>query len=321
MLREASFGEDGNWPSGRELHSATSMNDRGGFVVIGGKGANGQVFDDVWEISVGSTVTQTILSDREEVLIDGAFTKGALTFDADEDRCIESIDVELSLQHPCFEQIGKIELAGPKGHRVTLFASDSVFHSDEKRCEFGSATITFTDHAAKKLGDGYFLEGSIRPMEALSLHFSGSKANGQWKIAILDTTTDDSLGVLNTDHKTLPQESCRAEGVRRVPRHSRLLCSSIFSRCSYRPEQRIRRRGEIYHCSLRCLEVGCCSSPLAKDLHWVLCTNSRRTSVHQRQRHVLLQCLGRVLGSSGYWQRHFRKPTGPRFSGLLLSGR
>ena len=108
MLREASFGEDGNWPSGRELHSATSMNDRGGFVVIGGKGANGQVFDDVWEISVGSTVTQTILSDREEVLIDGAFTKGALTFDADEDRCIESIDVELSLQHPCFEQIGKI---------------------------------------------------------------------------------------------------------------------------------------------------------------------------------------------------------------------
>ena len=213
MLRAASFGEDGSWPSGRELHSATSMNGSGSFVVIGGKGAGGQVFDDVWEISVGSTVTQTILSDEGKILADGTFTKAALTFGADEDRCIDSIDAELSLQHPCIEQIGKIELYGPEGHRITLFASDSVFHNDERKCEFKAATITFTDHAAKKLGDGYFLEDSIRPMEALNSHFSGSKANGQWKIAILDTTTDDSLGVLKTWSLQLTTRPCHKKVV------------------------------------------------------------------------------------------------------------
>mmetsp|Transcript_16959 Transcript_16959/g.48713 ORF Transcript_16959/g.48713 Transcript_16959/m.48713 type:complete len:982 (+) Transcript_16959:697-3642(+) len=201
LLREASFNEEGeghDWPSGRELFSATAMDGRGSIIIVGGRGANGQVFGGVWEISVSRTVSQIIASEEEKILVDGAYTSAILNFDAGEERCIKSIEAEISLHHPCIEQIGQIDLHGPEGHRTNLFSSGSVFDNNWSKCEAKSVTITFADNAIDKLSEGEFPEeGTFQPMGALDDHFLGSTANGQWTIAILDTLTDTSTGVLN----------------------------------------------------------------------------------------------------------------------------
>ena len=123
------YAEKSHWgfPDGREQHSATVMPD-GNLLIMGGLGKNSTIYGDIWRMDPGRSFTFTIqgssLTALPLPLKDAGMTRHTIQSsikvreheEINDNVCVVNVEVILSIQHRCMEQIEYIKLLGPQPH-------------------------------------------------------------------------------------------------------------------------------------------------------------------------------------------------------------